>query len=87
MKAIALQLTRVDAETAGSIEIDGDRVAAGLDLPVDTFRQLMKDRKISVLCERGIDEDAGLYRARFYYGPQRFRTVVNARGEIMESAG
>ncbi len=62
------------------IEIDAALVARALELPVEEFRQLMTDRKISVLCERGTGEDAGHYRASFYYGARRARLVVDGKG-------
>ena len=68
-----------------SIEIDGALVARKLGLDADAFRQLMRDRTVSVLCERGIGEDAGLYRATFYYRDRRFRAVVDAGGHIVDS--
>lgn len=63
-----------------SIEIDGALVADGLGLSVAEFRQLMEDRKVTVLCERGVGEDAGLYRASFYYEGRRVRLVVDGDG-------
>ena len=66
-----------------SIEIEGAIVARGLALEVDVFRHLMSDRKITVLCERGTGEDAGLFRASFYYGDRRVRLVVDASGNIL----
>lgn len=64
-----------------SIEIDAVLVARELELEVEAFRQLMADGKISVLCERGTGEDAGLYRASFYHGTRRARLVVDANGQ------
>lgn len=66
------------------IEVDGTLVARGLGLDVDRFRELMAVRKISVLCERGTGEDAGLYRASFYYQGRRMRLVVDAQGHPIE---
>jgi len=63
------------------IEIDGARVAGGFDIGIAEFRQLMDDSKISVLCERGTGEDAGLYRASFYLGDRRVRLVVDGNGD------
>lgn len=76
----------IPLELAGqpSIEIDGALVAKGLGLDVGEFRRLMEIRKISVLCERGTGEDAGLYRASFYHGGQRLRLVVDAEGRPVE---
>ena len=68
------------------IEIDGALVARALDLEVEAFRQLMDDRRISVLCERGVGEDEGLYRASFYYGDRRARLVVDENGMPVQTA-
>lgn len=62
------------------LEIDGALVAHAMDLDVAAFRQLMDDGKIAVLCERGTGEDAGTWRASFYYGGRRARFVVDAQG-------
>ena len=67
-----------------SLEIDGAMVAQAIGLDVVTFRQLMADGKISVLCERGTDEDAGTWRASFYHGGQRARFVVDAHGRLLD---
>ena len=70
---------------APSLEIDGAMVATELGLEVEAFRQLMADGKISVLCERGTDDDAGTWRASFYYGQRRARFVVDSRGRPLQS--
>lgn len=69
-----------------SIEIEGAIVARGLGLDVDEFRRHMADRKITVLCERGTGEDAGLYRASFYHHDRRVRLVVDAAGRIVSNS-
>lgn len=83
MTSIPLQLVE-EAAPAG-IEIDGALVARNLGLAPDEFRQLMEDRKVAVLCERGVGEDAGLYRATFYYRERRFRAVLEPGGRIMQT--
>lgn len=85
MKRIPLQLTHPGPAPAAEIGIDGTVVAASLGLDVEAFRQLMHDRRVSVLCERGIGEDAGLYRATFYYGDRRFRAVIESSGRIVRA--
>jgi hypothetical protein len=62
------------------IEIDGNLVARALDLELAEFRRLMEEHRISVLCERGVGEDEGLYRASFYFGDRRARLVVDGSG-------
>ena len=83
MKAIPLQLT--DSAHASEIEIDGALVARNLGLAPGAFRKLMEDRKVSVLCERGVGEDAGLYRATFYYRDRRFRAVLDPGGRVVHA--
>ena len=57
-------------------------VARELGLEVEAFRQLMEQRKIAVLCERGTDADAGLYRATFYFERRRARLIVDGDGHV-----
>ena len=83
MTAIPLKLA--EESSTPHIEIDGDLVARKLGLQPAEFRQLMEDRKIAVLCERGVAEDAGLYRATFYHRERRFRAVLEAGGRIVRS--
>lgn len=71
----------VEVNPSDSVEIDGALVARGLGLAVADFMQLMERRKITLLCERGVGEDAGLYRASFYYEGKRLRLVVDGAGE------
>ena len=66
-----------------SIEVEGAVVARALGLEVDVFRQLMNDRKITLLCERGTGEDHGRYRATFYHGSRRVRLVVDQHGRVL----
>lgn len=70
----------VELHPSHGVEIDGALVARGLDLALGEFRQLMEHRKITVLCERGVGEDAGLYRASFYHHGKRVRLVVDGNG-------
>lgn len=74
----------LDLNPSRAVDIDGALVAAGLGMAVDDFRQLMDDRKVTVLCELGTGDDAGLYRASFYYQDKRFRLVVDADGQPVE---
>lgn len=67
-----------------AIDIDGELVARTLEMDVEAFRKLMNDGKISVLCERGTGEDAGRYRASFYYAGKRARFVVDETGRVLD---
>jgi hypothetical protein len=77
-RSIAIELA-----PAREIAIDGAVVARALGLEIDAFRQLMAERKVAVLCERGTGADEGLYRASFYIERRRARLVVDAEGRIV----
>lgn len=73
-------------ETAAPpLEIDAAIVARGMGLDVVAFRKLMDDGKIATLCERGTGEDAGTWRASFYYAGKRARFVIDAQGNLLDS--
>lgn len=73
----------VELSETPEIEIDGARVARALGLAPEAFRQLMDDRKVTVLCERGTGADEGLFRATFYHGGRRARLVVARDGTLV----
>ena len=75
---------RIPIELAATreIAIDGEFVARALGLDVEAFRRLMDERRIAVLCERGTDADAGLYRATFYFERRRARLIVDGDGHV-----
>jgi hypothetical protein len=75
-KSIPIQTNPV----APGIEVDAAVLADAFGMELAAFRQLMNDRKITVLCERGTGEDQGLYRASFYYERVRVRLVVDGSG-------
>lgn len=74
------------SHTPPQIEIDGALVARSLGLEVARFRELMAQRKVAILCERGTGQDAGLYRATFYYGKRRLRLIVDEQGKPVPGA-
>lgn len=69
-----------------SVEVDAELIAPGLGLDVASFRRLMADQHIAVLCERGTGPDVGQVRGTFYYRGRRVRIVVDADGHPVGSA-
>jgi len=69
-----------------TLEIEAALVANQLQLEVSSFRRLMEQGKIAVLCERGVGEDSGTYRASFYHGKRCARLVVDSKGRPVAAA-
>lgn len=69
-------------QPALEIEIDAAPIASAFGLTPEAFLRLLRQRRISQLCERGTGEDAGLYRASFYHGRRRVRVVVDRQGRL-----
>ena len=69
------------AAPGAEIEIEASLLAAGFGMEVEAFRRLMNERRITVLCERGIGDDEGLVRATFYFDRTRVRLVVDGTGQ------
>lgn len=78
-------MTRIELQD-GAIQIDADIIGRGLGLEAETVRTLMRERKITSLCERGEKEDAGRYRLTFFHAGKRFRLVIDATGGIVQSS-
>lgn len=71
----------IDLHPAFEIAIDPVPIAHALALEPAVFLRLLEQRKISQLCERGIGQDEGFYRASFYHQGRRARVVVDRHGQ------
>jgi hypothetical protein len=68
----------------GAIRIDAAIIAEGLGIEPSRVHHLMRKGKITSLCERGIDQDAGRHRLTFFHRKRRLRLVTDAAGSIIE---
>ena len=68
----------------GTLSIDAAVVGRGLNVEPSLVPVRMREGKITVLCDRGIDEDAGRYRLTFFYRNRRFRLVVDEEGNVVQ---
>jgi len=68
----------------GAVSVDAAIIAAGLALAPALVQFLMREGKITSLCERGIDGDAGTFRLTFYHGRRRLRLVVDEAGNVTQ---
>jgi len=67
----------------GTIEIDAAVIATGLGIEPGAVQAQMLAGTITSLCERGIDDDAGMFRLSFFTRHKRLRVIVNAEGEVV----
>ena len=68
----------------GTLRIDAAVIGQGLNVEPSLVQILMREGKITALCERGVDEDAGRYRMTFFHENRRFRLVVDEEGNAIQ---
>ncbi len=76
-------MTRVDV-AGGEFKVDAALLAEGFGMAAALVLPALRERRITSLCERGVDEDAGRNRLTFFYGRQRLRLVIDDTGKVLE---
>ena len=79
-------MTRIEFGN-GEVLVDAAVIARGLKLEPEAVQELMREGRITSLCERGIGEDDGRYRLTFFSAHCRFRLIVNETGGIVQRLG
>lgn len=69
-----------------AFSIDATVIGESLGIEPSLVQDRIREGKITSLCERGVDEDAGRYRLTFFFGNRRFRLVVDEEGRIIQRA-
>lgn len=67
-----------------AFEIEAIELAPLLRIHAWDVPQLFRRRLITAICEKGVDEDAGLVRLTFFYRSSRARVIVDAAGRILK---
>jgi hypothetical protein len=68
----------------GTLSIDATVIGRGLNVEPSLVPGRMREGKITVLCERGVNEDAGRHRLTFFYKNRRFRLIVDEEGNAVQ---
>jgi Family of unknown function (DUF6522) len=68
----------------GALSIDAAVIGRGLNVEPSLVQLRMREGKITVLCERGVCEDAGRHRLTFFYENRRFRLIVDEAGNAVQ---
>ncbi len=76
-------MSRVEIEECG-VNIDASIIAEGLAIEPARVQPLMREGRLTSVCEHGRDRDAGRYRLTFFLDKQRFRLVTDGAGNILE---
>lgn len=69
--------------TENGFQIDAMTLALLLGVAAENVQCLMREGKITSLCEAGQDEDQGRHRITFRHGGIRVRLTVNDAGEVL----
>ena len=70
----------------GVPHIDASIIGEAFGLAPSIVQSLMREGKITSVCERGVDDDAGRFRLTFFYKNQRLRLIVDEAGSIIRSS-
>ena len=70
--------------TKNGFQIDAADLAPLLGLAPQDLQRLMRNGKITSLCEQGRDENAGRHRVTFRHGATHVRLTLNTQGEVLE---
>jgi hypothetical protein len=63
--------------------VDAALVGELLQLPAPDVPALMREGRITSVCERGADEHEGEFRLTFFYGNRRARLATDSAGHIL----
>lgn len=63
--------------------VDASLVSELLDVPPIEVPALIRDRRITSVCERGTDSDDGLFRLNLFYRGRHARLRVDPAGRIV----
>lgn len=67
----------------GTFVVDASLISQLLRIPPSRVPELMREGKITSICERGLDEHAGEFRLTFFYGNRRARLGADSAGRIL----
>lgn len=67
-----------------ALSVDAAVIGQGLGLSPLVVQASIRDGKLTAVCERGIEADAGRYRLSFFLENRRFRLVVDENGNAIQ---
>jgi hypothetical protein len=74
-----------DIELAeGAVKVDAAVIATDLGLTPEGVLNALRDRRLTAVCEQGLEQDSGRWRLTFYHADRRLRLVVDQAGQVLE---
>ena len=67
----------------GAIQVDAKIVGDGLSIPPEQILERVREGRVTSLCEKGMDEDAGRFRLSFFSEHCRLTFIVDESGKII----
>jgi len=67
-----------------ALSVDAAVIGQGLGLSPLVVQASIRDGKLTAVCERGIEADAGRYRLSFFLENRRFPPVVDENGNAIQ---
>ncbi|WP_375311310.1 DUF6522 family protein [Bradyrhizobium sp. A5] len=63
--------------------VDAALIGELLHVPATSVPILMRERRITSICERGTGQDEGEFRLTFFYRSRRARLITDAAGRLL----
>jgi hypothetical protein len=74
-----------DIELAeGAVKVDAAVIAPDLGLRPEGVLNALRARRLTAVCEQGLEQDAGRWRLTFYHANRRLRLVIDHTGRVLE---
>jgi hypothetical protein len=67
----------------GEFLVDAALVGELFEIAPQDVPLLMREHRITSVCERGVDADEGTFRLSFFYGKRRARLSIDNSGRVL----
>ena len=68
----------------GAVNVEAATIAEDLGLTPEGVLDALRDRRLTALCEQGVEQDAGRWRLTFYHANRRLRLLIDHTGQVLE---
>jgi hypothetical protein len=76
----------IEFSADGAFLVDAKLIGELLRISASRVPSLMREGKITSICERGVDEHAGEFRLTFFYWNRRARLGIDSAGQVLRKS-